>query len=139
MAPENSPLAAAVAKVGDRWSLLVTEALLDGPQRFNQLQEAIAGIASNVLSQRLKHLEHEGLVVAQPYSERPLRYAYALTDAGQRLTDALRLLAAWGAEHGDDTQSPAHTLCGTVLETRWYCATCDAVVGDDHADELRYA
>jgi DNA-binding HxlR family transcriptional regulator len=136
---ETSPLAAAVAKVGDRWSLLVAEALLDGPQRFNQLQEAIAGISTNVLSQRLKHLEHEGLVVVQPYSKRPPRHAYALSDAGERLADALRLLAAWGAEHGDDTESPAHTLCGTTLETRWYCATCDGVVDDDQADELRYA
>ena len=139
MPAESSPLAAAVAKVGDRWSLLVTESLLDGPQRFNQLQGAIAGISTNVLSQRLKHLEHEGLVLAQPYSQRPLRHAYALTAAGERLADALRLLAAWGAEHGDDTEFPAHTLCGTALETRWYCPTCDAVVSDDQADELRYA
>jgi DNA-binding HxlR family transcriptional regulator len=139
MAGETSPLAAAARKVGDRWSLLVIAALLDRGVRFNQLQEAVPGIASNVLSQRLKHLEHEGLVVAQAYSQKPLRYVYSLTESGHDLADALRLLAAWGADHGDDTEAPAHTLCGTPLETRWYCATCDATVSDTEADELRYA
>lgn len=139
MAPDVSPLAAAVQKVGDRWSLLVVEALLGGAARFNQLQEAVPGIATNVLSQRLKHLEHEGLVVAEAYSQRPRRFAYRLTAAGSELADALRLLAAWGAEHGDETEMPAHSLCGTALEARWYCATCDATVADAGADELRYA
>lgn len=139
MPEERSPLAAAVQKVGDRWSLLVIEALLEGGVRFNQLQETVPGIATNVLSQRLKHLEHEGLVVAQPYSHKPLRHMYTLTESGLELADALRLLAAWGAAHGDDTEGPAHTLCGTPLVTRWYCPTCDETVGDTEADELRYA
>jgi len=61
-----SPLAAAVARVGDRWTMLVVEALLAGPRRFNDLQEVLPGIAPNILSQRLKHLEREFLVVAEP-------------------------------------------------------------------------
>ena len=134
-----SPLAAAVRKVGDRWSLLIIEALLDGRARFNQLQEAVPGIATNMLSQRLKHLEHEGLVVVEPYSTRPLRNAYALTPQGEELAGPLRLLAAWGAEHGEDTEAPAHTLCGTPLQPRWYCPTCEGPVEDPEADALRYA
>lgn len=137
--PTPSPLTAALKKVGDRWTLLVIDALFAGPARFNQLQEAVPGIATNVLSQRLKHLEHEGLVVAEAYSQRPVRYAYALTSPGHDLADALRLLSAWGAEHDDDAEAMAHTLCGTALEPRWYCPTCDAVVEDAAADELRYA
>src|SRR3712207_3777657 len=139
MATPASPLTAALSKVGDRWTLLVIEALLAGPARFNQLQEAVDGIATNVLSQRLKHLEREGLVVAEAYSQRPVRYSYALTASGHELADALRLLAAWGAEHGDDTESPAHSLCGTTLRARWFCPTCEAVVENPEADELRYA
>lgn len=135
----SSPLTAALRKVGDRWTLLVIDALLAGPARFNGLQEAVEGIASNVLSQRLKHLEHEGLVVAEPYSQRPPRYSYALTAAGSDLADALRLLAAWGVEHDDDAEVVAHTLCGTGLQPRWFCPTCEAVVDDEQADELRYA
>lgn len=136
---EPSPLAAALAKVGDRWTLLVIEALFAGSVRFNRLQEAVPGIATNVLSQRLKHLEREGLVVPEAYSQRPPRYAYRLTAAGLDLADALRLLAAWGAVHGDDGELPAHTLCGTPLSARWYCATCSTTVDDPEADELRYA
>ena len=139
MAPESSPLAAAVAKVGDRWTLLIVEALLDGPRRFNELQEAIAGIATNVLSQRLKHLETESLVTAEPYSTRPARHLYALSPGGHELAGALRLLAAWGAEHDAETEVPAHTTCGTPLEPRWYCRTCEITVDEPEANALRYA
>ncbi len=65
------PLEEALASVGDRWTLLVVAALLDGPRRFGDLQRALPAIAPNVLSARLRHLEEQGLVVAQPYSKRP--------------------------------------------------------------------
>lgn len=139
MPTDASPLASALRKVGDRWTLLVIEALFAGSARFNRLQEAVPGIATNVLSQRLKHLEHEGLVVAEAYSQRPPRYAYRLTAAGHDLAHALRLLSAWGAVHGDDSEVVSHTLCGTALQSRWYCPTCTTVVDDPEADELRYA
>jgi hypothetical protein len=75
--PENgsSPLAEALARVGDTWTLLVVEALLGGPQRFNDLLGQIPGITANILSERLKRLEREGLLIARPYSERPPRAA----------------------------------------------------------------
>src|SRR6266545_327496 len=94
----GSPLHEAVVRVGDRWTLLVVEALLAGPRRFNELIEELPGIASNVLSQRLKALEGWGLVVGQPYSERPPRLAYQLSGAGRELAGALRLLAVHRAE-----------------------------------------
>jgi len=53
----SSPLAEALARVGDRWMLLVVEALLGGPQRFNDLPGQIPGIAASILSERLKRLE----------------------------------------------------------------------------------
>ena len=74
----SSPLAQALARVGDRWTLLVVEALLAGPQRFNDLLDQLPGIAANILSERLKRLEREGLLVARPYSDRPPRAAYQL-------------------------------------------------------------
>ena len=60
---ELSPLAEALARVGDRWTLLVVEALLPGPRRFNELLSLIPGIAANILSERLKRLERDGLLV----------------------------------------------------------------------------
>src|ERR687888_1150890 len=91
-----SPLGEAVARVGDRWTLLVVQELLPGPRRFNDLLAAIPGLASNVLSQRLKHLEREAVVVGQPYSRRPPRFAYQLTPAGRELGWAERHLGPWG-------------------------------------------
>jgi DNA-binding HxlR family transcriptional regulator len=125
-----SPLAEALARVGDRWTLLVVEALLPGPRRFGELLEQIPGIAANILSERLKRLEREALLVARPYSERPPRAAYQLTAEGRELAGALRLLAYWGAGHADPAQAPRHPACGTPVEARWYCPTCDHLV--DH-------
>jgi DNA-binding HxlR family transcriptional regulator len=126
----SSPLAEALARVGDRWTLLVVEALLPGPRRFNDLLSQIPGIAANILSDRLKRLERDGLLVARPYSQRPPRAAYQLTAEGTELAGALRLLAHWGSRHTDQTDSPRHRACGTPIEVRWYCPTCDQLV--DH-------
>lgn len=133
-----SPLAEAVGRVGDRWTLLVIEALLGGSRRFNELVDDLPGIAPNILSQRLKHLEGEALVVARPYSRRPPRVAYELTGAGLELAGALRLLAHWGARRSDAAEAPRHGLCGTALEVRWYCPTCERPVEDSDEAELRY-
>ena len=135
---ERSPLAEALAAVGDRWTLLVIEALLGGALPFNELQERIAGIAPNILSARLRRLEQDGLVLAQPYSERPRRYVYELTAAGRELAGALRLLADWGARHSE-AEPAVHRSCGTALEARWYCPTCDATVDDPDEEGVRYA
>ena len=56
---DPSPLEAALERVGDRWSLLLVEALLAGPRRFNELGEAVPGIAPNILTDRLRRLERE--------------------------------------------------------------------------------
>ena len=132
----SSPLAEALARVGDRWTLLVVEALLSEPRRFNDLLDQIPGIAANILSDRLKRLEREGLLVARPYSERPPRAAYHLTAEGKELAGALRLLAYWGSGHADPAQAPRHPACGTPIEARWYCPTCDCLVDDEpqHAE-----
>ena len=134
-----SPLAAALDSVGDRWTLLLVEALLGGPRRFGDLQEGLGGIAPNVLSQRLRRLESEGLVLAQPYSERPQRYVYELTSSGHELAGALRLLSDWGARHGESAELPRHEACGTPVEVRWWCPTCERPVGDDESADLHYA
>ncbi|HEY9375714.1 MAG TPA: helix-turn-helix domain-containing protein [Jiangellaceae bacterium] len=134
----TSPLAEALARVGDRWTLLVVEALLGGPRRFNDLLEQIPGIAPNILSERLKRLERDALLVSRPYTDRPPRAAYELTTEGMELAGALRLLAQWGARDADSTEAPRHAACGTPIEARWYCPTCDHLVEDEPEIELHY-
>lgn len=138
-ASTDSPLARAVSQVGDRWSLLVVDALMEGPLRFGDLLSGIDGLAPNILSRRLKQLEADGLLVAEPYSQRPLRHSYRLTAAGLELAGVLRLLAQWAAgRHGDHHAAITHQACGTPLEAQWYCPTCAAVVATDDASELRW-
>jgi DNA-binding HxlR family transcriptional regulator len=134
----ESPLERAVARVGDRWSLLVVSALLDGPRRFGEVQEAVPAITATVLSQRLKHLEREGVVVARPYSSRPPRFTYQLSAAGQELAGALRLLEQWGASGHDAGHGLRHATCGTPLEPRWWCPTCQRP-SEGEGEDLSYA
>jgi len=136
---ELSPLASALARVGDRWTLLIVDALQAGPARFGQLAEAVEGIASNTLSNRLRKLEADGLVISLPYSQRPPRYEYRLSGPGSELAGALRLLAAWGAGRTGDGEALAHRECGTPLEARWFCPTCDRSVADTEGADLTFA
>lgn len=136
-------LAHAVERIGDRWTLLVVDALLAGPRRFGELSDAVGGIAPNVLTARLRQLEGDGLVRSAPYSERPRRVAYELTDAGRELAGALALLASWGRRQRGGGHEPSrggltHRTCGAPLDTRLWCPTCDRQVDDPEADELEY-
>jgi DNA-binding HxlR family transcriptional regulator len=131
-----SALGLALDRVGDRWSLLLVEALLAGPRRFGELGETIGGIAPNILADRLRRLERDGIVVATPYSRRPVRMEYALTADGRDLAGALHLLADWGVRRGGAGEPLRHDACGTPLEARWYCRTCARPVDDDEPDGL---
>ena len=123
-----------MARVGDRWALLLVHALLDGPRRFNDLRTTCAGIAPNVLTQRLRHLEREGVVVARPYSAAP---------APVRLRAHRRRAGSWPAPSGcwpsgaragprRRRRAPSATqACGTAMEARWYCPTCARRVDED--------
>jgi DNA-binding HxlR family transcriptional regulator len=140
----SAGLPEALAVLGDRWSLAIVAQLLAGPLRFGALQDALPAISPNVLSQRLRALQDSGVVLATPYSERPPRFLYELTSAGEELAGPLRLLGDWGARragaHGD---APRHTACETPLELRWYCPSCeepvDAPVATAEHEELYFA
>lgn len=128
MPPEDDPLltsiSGAIAIVGDRWSLAVIAALLDGPLRYGELQTRLESIAPNILSARLKKLVDEGLIIATPYSHRPPRVEYRLSGDGHELSDLLHALAAWGARIGGGEHGTVHAVCGTPLEMCWWCPAC---------------
>jgi DNA-binding HxlR family transcriptional regulator len=132
-------LAEALDAVGDRWTLLLIAALLDGPLRFGDLQQRVTGIAPNILTQRLRQLERNALVVARAYSERPPRFDYELTSSGRELAGVLRLLADWGARSSGRENEVRHSACGTPLEARWWCPTCEQPVDEDAGEELHFA
>jgi DNA-binding HxlR family transcriptional regulator len=145
--PADLPaLDAAAARVGDRRALLLVAALHDGPRRFGELQGELHGVAPNVLAKRLRALEADGLLTSTPYSTRPVRVAYGLTAAGTALADALRLLAQWGAANPGrasrgapaDTEPLHHASCGTAVEARWWCPTCERLVEPGDVSDLRW-
>jgi len=134
----GSPLVSALTRVGDRWTLLLVQALLAGPRRFSDLSGELPGLAPNILSQRLKRLESDGITVARPYSTRPPRSAYELTARGRELAGVLGLLADWAARGSEPVETPRHSACGTAMQARWWCPTCGRTVDDDEAETLRY-
>jgi DNA-binding HxlR family transcriptional regulator len=143
LAESSDGLAEALSVVGDRWSLLIVGNLLEGPLRFGALEQRLPAISPNVLSQRLRALEAGGVLVARPYSQRPLRYAYELTSAGRELAGPLWLLGDWGKRRaGARGDSPRHVACETPLEVRWYCPSCERPVAAPPGrqdDELYFA
>jgi DNA-binding HxlR family transcriptional regulator len=135
---EQSALAEALDAVGDRWTLLIVASLMSGAKRFGELERELGGIAPNVLSHRLRRLTEQRLVLAEPYSRRPERFVYELTEAGRGLAGTLRLLTHWGARQTGNAPA-VHATCGNPLEAVWFCPACQEPVADDEADELDYA
>jgi DNA-binding HxlR family transcriptional regulator len=124
MLTTDPALADALAVIGDRWALLVIDALVPGPQRFGDLATAIPGIAPNILTARLRLLGRHGLVSATPYSHRPVRLSYDLTATGRELAGPLTMLSVWAAARVG-AAGPRHDACGTPLEARLWCPTCE--------------
>jgi DNA-binding HxlR family transcriptional regulator len=94
---QRCPVARALDVVGERWSLLILRDLnRRGPQRFQQLEQGLPGVAPNTLSARLKLLEAHGVVATRLYEHHPPRYEYFLTDKGKALAPVLKALYAWG-------------------------------------------
>lgn len=86
--------------VGDRWSLLIVRDLLfRGHMRFADLATSAEGMPTNTLADRLRRLEESGIVTKEPYSERPLRHQYRLTERGHALGPVLDAMATWGVDH----------------------------------------
>jgi DNA-binding HxlR family transcriptional regulator len=92
------PIADAVELIGDRWSLLVIREIGFGVRRFTDIQRN-TGAPREMLTARLRKLEDSGVIIRQQYSERPPRYDYTLTEAGQALVPVLRSLRQWGEKY----------------------------------------
>ncbi len=88
-------------RIGDKWSVLVVVELSKGVRRFRQLQRAVPGISQRMLTLTLRRLERDALVARTVYPTVPAQVEYALTATGRSLTDVLKALADWSAEHRD--------------------------------------
>ncbi len=112
------PVAVALDAVGDRWTLLILRELLIGPRRFTDLRAALPGLAPNLLTDRVRELERDGLIERRQLPPPAARTVYALTVDGRSTAPVLAALARFGAERlappGDRTVRPAMTVFGLM-------------------------
>lgn len=106
---EDCPVRNVVAQIGDKWSLLILFALVDGADRFNALKSRIEGISQRMLTQTLRDLEREGYVNRTVYPEVPVRVEYALNEMGSDLVKPLYALVSWADEHQQEIKQARKT------------------------------
>ena len=99
------PIACTLDLVGDKWSLLVVRDLLRGKQTYSELVASPERIPTNLLADRLARLERAGILSKSAYQDRPVRYAYALTDKGRALGEVLKAYVNWGKSHIPGTRT----------------------------------
>jgi DNA-binding HxlR family transcriptional regulator len=92
---DRDGLATALELVGPRWALLVVRCLLDGPKRYGDLQREL-GAPTNILATRLRELQEAGILYRLPLAHN--QRAYALTERGAELREAIEALGRWGTE-----------------------------------------
>jgi DNA-binding HxlR family transcriptional regulator len=95
----TTPLARALSATGDRWTLLIAQALASDPQRPVELRRRLPGISSGVLDRHLQQMVALGLLLRRRFKEMPPRVEVALTPAGRDLLPIARDLARWGDKH----------------------------------------
>lgn len=112
--------ARALDLVGERWAFLVVRELILGPRRFTDLQSGLPGIATNVLTSRLKELESDGIVHRRMLPPPASSTVYELTEYGRELEDILLALGRWGA------MSLGQPSPDRVLRSGWIGVACRA-------------
>jgi DNA-binding HxlR family transcriptional regulator len=128
---QSCTIAGTLEVIGDPWTLLVIRDAFRGVRRFEQWQDGL-GVARNVLAARLKTLVAHGIMEARPYSERPLRNEYVLTQKGKDLRTVLLTLHGWGEKYiygeQDSGLAVVHKGCGHPLDPIVACNHCKAEV-----------
>ncbi|MGE3689747.1 MAG: winged helix-turn-helix transcriptional regulator [Novosphingobium sp.] len=100
------PIATTLDLVGDRWTLIILRDLLTGKSRYSEFLSSPEKITTNILADRLGRMESAGLIGKAPYQQRPVRYAYALTEMGRGLHPMLREICNWGNRFCPETWVP---------------------------------
>ena len=85
----------AMELLGKRWTGLIIKLLMEGPLRFNELAERLEVVSDRMLAERLKELEHAGVVERRVFAEVPVRVEYSLTEKGRALAPVIESIEAW--------------------------------------------
>ena len=95
----DCPVATTVQLIGNKWKLLILRNLLTRPWRFNELRKSLDGISQKVLTESLRSMESDGIIVRTVYAEVPPRVEYSLSELGETLRPILDSMQAWGTEY----------------------------------------
>ncbi|MBH1940850.1 winged helix-turn-helix transcriptional regulator [Mobilitalea sibirica] len=115
--------------IGDKWTLLILRQLMQGHDTFKEILDNLEGIPSNLLSNRLKSLESDNLIVSELYQPHPPRYRYILTKSGEDLSDVFNSIILWGEKNLQKCYKQlTHSDCGNKIELQYYCPTCNRKV-----------
>jgi DNA-binding HxlR family transcriptional regulator len=131
-------IARSLEVVGERWTMLIVrDAVIDGMTRFEEFQNNL-GIASNVLTNRLKLLCDEGVLERVPDPARPGRPKYVPTQKGQELAPILFSLMKWGDRYYPTPEGPPrlalHAGCGGNIGADFHCDRCGRRAGPGEMD-----
>ena len=96
------PVATTVALIGSKWKLLIMRNLLIRPWRFNELKKSLDGISQKVLTDSLRSMEEDGLVIRTAYPEVPPRVEYSLSELGETMRPILDTMAEWGTAYKEN-------------------------------------
>ena len=99
----DCPVATTVQLIGNKWKLLILRNLLARPWRFNELQKSLEGISQKVLTESLRSMESDGIIVRTVYAEVPPRVEYSLSELGETLRPILDAMQAWGSDYKNNT------------------------------------
>ncbi len=95
------PVRDVLDRVGDKWSVLIVAALAEGPQRFSALAREIPDVSRRMLTETLRDLERDGMLIRTVYPTKPPSVTYELTPLGQELLAAMAPLIAWAGKRHD--------------------------------------
>lgn len=100
----SCPITATLEYIGGRWKTIILYYLSSGKRRFGEIAVRIPTISRKVLTEQLKELERDGLVIRKPYKEIPPRVEYSLTELGKSLSAVFKEMSIWGKENVLDKQ-----------------------------------
>ncbi|GGC74335.1 winged helix-turn-helix transcriptional regulator [Chelatococcus reniformis] len=103
--PSCRKISPVLARIGDKWSILIVMVIADGPRRFNEIKRMVDGISQRMLTLTLRGLERDGLVTRTVYPTIPPRVDYELTPLGQSLRAPVIELGRWASEHMDEIEA----------------------------------
>ena len=96
---QNCPTRLALDRIADKWTVLIVGRLATGTRRFGELRREITGISPKVLTQKLRELERDGIIVRKIFASVPPRVDYSLTPFGSTLIDLLDAVRVWAESH----------------------------------------